>query len=59
MTDDVETSGQGIINGKREYSSMTVRKYLFQDTDCRGPLKSMLTRSMDLLDQINVLLSGL
>ena len=59
MTDDAETSGQGITNGKQEYSSMTVKKYLFLDTDGRGPLKLMFTRSMGLAERINVLLSGL
>ena len=38
-------SEQGKVNGNREYSSLTVNKYLFLDLLGRGPLKSMLNWS--------------
>ncbi len=46
ITVSVEIFEQGIANGKREYSSITVRKYLFLDEDGKGPLKSMLISSI-------------
>jgi hypothetical protein len=54
MTVDAEMSGHGMIKGKREYSSTTVRIYLFLDDEGNGPLKSILIRSMGRVDLINV-----
>ena len=42
ITVSVEIFGQGMANGKREYSSITVNKYLFFDVDGKGALNSML-----------------
>ncbi|GCB73567.1 hypothetical protein scyTo_0002647 [Scyliorhinus torazame] len=38
-------SGHRIAKGKREYSSMTVWKYILRLVEGRGPLKAMLRRS--------------
>ena len=38
-----------MTKGNREYSSTTVRKYLFLHEDGRGPLKSILNCSMGTL----------
>ena len=39
-------SGHGYANGNLEYSSIAVKMYLFPDYVSRGPLKSMLIRSI-------------
>jgi len=55
ITVSVEIFGQGMENGKREYSSITVNKYLFFDADGKGPLKSMLNRSIGRVALIRLL----
>ena len=51
----VEMFGHAIANGKREYSSITVRKYLFFDEDGRSPLKSILNQSIGRVALIKLL----
>ena len=45
ITVEVIISEHGIAKGNLEYSSITVKKYLFLVADGTGPLKSMLIRS--------------
>ena len=45
MTVGVLTSLHGMAKGKRENSSVAVKRYLFTVADGNGPLKSILTRS--------------
>ena len=59
ITDLADVSGQGTAKGKREYSSTATNRYLFSLSDCRGPLKSTLMRSIGFVAFINVCLSGL
>lgn len=40
-----ETSAQGKVKGKHEYSSMTVSMYLLWEFEGNGPLKSTLSLS--------------
>ena len=42
---DEVMSGQAKAKGNREYSSITVSKYLLAEREGIGPLKSMLKRS--------------
>ena len=50
ITHGAEGLGQGKANGNLEYSSATVSRYLFRDADGSGPLKSMLSLSIGLVD---------
>ena len=54
-TVSVEIPGQGIANGKREYSSITVGKFLFHDEGGNGPSKSMLNCSIGRITLIRFL----
>ena len=56
MAELAEVSGHGITNGKREYSSMIIRKYLFHEEEGKGPLKSILILSIGQVDLIRWLL---
>lgn len=42
MTVEAFMSEHAKVKGNLEYSIMTVRRYLFLDTDGKGPLKSTL-----------------
>ena len=59
MTVAADTSGHGNAKGNLEYSSMTVRIYLFLDEDGRGPLKSMLNLSNGWVALIRFSVGGL
>ena len=50
--------GHGNAKGKREYSSITVSKYVFRDVDLSGPLKSILRRSIGCVALIKVPVSA-
>ena len=44
-TVEEDMSAQANAKGNLEYSSMTVRMYLFRELEGTGPLKSILSRS--------------
>ena len=45
---------QGKANRKRENSSTIVRMYVFREAEDNGPLKSILSRSIDCVALIRV-----
>jgi hypothetical protein len=49
----------GKAKGKREYSSIIVRMYVFFVADGRGPLKSMLRRSIGCVAFMSIPSGGL
>ena len=51
---EVVMSLQGKANGKREYSSITINRYLLWVDDGNGPLKSMLILSIGRIALINI-----
>ena len=59
MTVDAFISGQAKANGKREYSSMAVNRYLLCVTDGNGPLKSILSLSKGCVALIRLFNAGL
>ena len=46
MTVDELVFGQAKVNGKHGYSLTTVSVYTFQDMECNGPLKLIVSHSI-------------